>query len=216
LKVAMAKDSYKKNYAAAMAKPSNKKKQSSKSAAPLKKLIESGVLKVSSRKNIKKCVYKYCFHSQRDPSTKEVPLGLTKDGYWTIKGKEQYGYPMLLRSLGSKKKQYRVKIAAKRIMVKIVKNNNWVTLYSILYEKHSTSLPSASSSSGKKSKKKSTIKKTSSSKRKSPVLNKGRWSLQEKALFAEGRKKWGDKWVKIAQVVKTRDNKACYSHSLTC
>jgi hypothetical protein len=47
------------------------------------------------------------------------------------------------------------------------------------------------------------------------VLNKGRWSLQEKALFAEGRKKWGDRWVKIAQVVKTRDNKACYSHSLT-
>jgi hypothetical protein len=213
---ALAKKSYKKNHDAALAKDSYKAGRTYKSAAPVKRLIESGVLKVSSRKNIKKCVYKYCFHSQRDPSTKEVPLGLTKDGYWTIKGKEQYGYPQLLRSLGSKK-QGKIRLAAARIMVKIVKNNNWVTLYSILYKKTSTSLPSASSSSGKKSKKRSTTKKTeSSSKKKSPVLNNGRWSLQEKALFAKGRKKWGDKWVKIAQVVKTRDNKACYSHSLTC
>ena len=216
IRAAVKLPSYKKNHDAALAKDSYKAGRTYKSAAPVKRLIESGVLKVSSRKNIKKCVYKYCFHSQRDPSTKEVPLGLTKDGYWTIKGKEQYGYPMLLRSLGSKKKQEHVKRAAKRIMVKIVKNNNWVTLYSILYEKHSTSLPSASSSSGKKSKKRSTTKKTeSSSKKKSPVLNNGRWSLQEKALFAKGRKKWGDSWIKIAQVVKTRDNRACYSHSLT-
>jgi hypothetical protein len=107
------------------------KASSSKSAAPLKRLIEQGLLKVSSGKMTRnKCVYKYCFRSNQNKSTKEVALGLTKDGNWTVKGTEQYGYPQLLRSVGANKVgQER---ASRKIMVKSAKN--WVSLHSILYK----------------------------------------------------------------------------------
>jgi len=129
-----ASNSYKLNRAtsnkAMQAKVSYKKASSSKSAAPLKNLIKSGVLKPSGKKTIKTCVYKYCFRSNQNKSTKEVALGLTKDGYWTVKGTEQYGYPQLLRSVGANKVgQER---ASRKIMVKSAKN--WVSLHSILYK----------------------------------------------------------------------------------
>ena len=124
------KPSWQKAHKDAMAKDSYKKARSSKSAAPLKNLIKSGVLKPSGKKTIKTCVYKYCFRSNQNKSTKEVALGLTKDGNWTVKGTEQYGYPQLLRSVGANKTGQ--ESATRKIMVKSAKN--WVSLHSILYK----------------------------------------------------------------------------------
>jgi hypothetical protein len=133
-KTMQASKSYKLNRAtsnkAMQAKVSYQKASSSKSAAPLKNLIKSGVLKPSGKKTIKTCVYKYCFRSNQNKSTKEVALGLTKDGYWTVKGTEQYGYPQLLRSVGANKTNQ--VMATRKIMVKSAKN--WVSLHSILYK----------------------------------------------------------------------------------
>ena len=133
-KTMQASKSYKLNRAtsnkAMQAKVSYQKASSSKSAAPLKNLIKSGVLKPSGKKTIKTCVYKYCFRSNQNKSTKEVALGLTKDGYWTVKGTEQYGYPQLLRSVGANKTGQ--DMTKRKIMVKSGKN--WVSLHSILYK----------------------------------------------------------------------------------
>lgn len=48
-----------------------------------------------------------------------------------------------------------------------------------------------------------------------PTNNTGQWSTKEKALFEKGYKKWGPNWKEIADIVKTRNNKQVYSHSLS-
>ena len=48
-----------------------------------------------------------------------------------------------------------------------------------------------------------------------PTNNTGKWSTKEKALFEKGYKKWGPNWKEIADIVKTRNNKQVYSHSLS-
>jgi hypothetical protein len=48
----------------------------------------------------------------------------------------------------------------------------------------------------------------------STTNNTGKWSTQEQALFDKGYKKWGPNWKKIADMVKTRNNKQVCSRSL--
>ena len=50
--------------------------------------------------------------------------------------------------------------------------------------------------------------------RKNTTNNVGKWSTKEQALFKKGYKKWGPDWIKIADMVKTRNNKQVCSHSL--
>ena len=133
-KAMRAKDSYKNSRKTMQASDSYQKSRSKKSAAPLKNLIKQRLLKVSSGKmtlRSNKCVYKFCFHSQKNPSRREVALGLSKEGYWTVKGKEQYGYAALCRSIGHGVQQQNQ--LSKKIMVKKGKNN-WVSLHTFLYK----------------------------------------------------------------------------------
>ena len=44
------------------------------------------------------------------------------------------------------------------------------------------------------------------------VYNKGKWSAKEHVIFERAHKKHGNKWIKVADVVKTRSNTQCKDH----
>ena len=45
-----------------------------------------------------------------------------------------------------------------------------------------------------------------------PATNKGKWSAKEHVIFERAHKKHGNKWIKVADLVKTRSNTQCKDH----